>query len=135
MSEKIIMLVTMASQFLSLPAPLEPPIVEYVPQSFLQDKICSGKDCKVEALHESGKIYMSNTTKNKKEVMHDSILLHEIVHFVQFKNGKILNTCEGLREMEDQAYALQEFFLNDNGVYLGGPLRFGAMELNCSDNR
>ena len=135
MSEKIIMLVTMASQFLSLPVPLENPVVEYVPQSFLQDKICSGKKCRVEALHENGKIYMSNTTKNKKEVMHDSILLHEIVHYVQFKNGKILNTCEGLREMEDQAYALQEFFLNDNGVYLGGPLRFGAMELNCNDNR
>ena len=63
---------------------------------------------------------MSNTTKNKKEVMHDSILLHEIVHFVQFKNGKILNTCEGLRN-GGSGICATGIFLNDNGVYLGGP--------------
>ncbi len=134
MNEKIAMLLTLASQFLSQPVPHEMPTVDYVPQKVLQQKLCPQKNCKIEAVHESGTILLSNTTLEKDEVIHDSILLHELVHYVQHKSGKILNTCAGQREMEDQAYALQEWYLNDNGVYLGGPIRFGATELICSES-
>lgn len=133
MSDKVLMLLTMASQFLGVPVPIDEPVVKYVPQTVLQQKVCPEKNCKVEALHNQGEILLSQTTLEKDEIMHDGILLHELVHFVQYKSGKILETCEGWREMEDQAYALQEFFLNDNGVYLGGPIRFGAAELVCQD--
>ncbi len=135
MNETALALLTLAAQFLGQPIPEQEPEIWYVPQKILQQKICPAKNCKIEALHDNGIILLSESILQKDEIIQNGILLHELVHYVQFKSGKILTTCEGQREMEDEAYALQEFYLNDNGVYLGGPIRFGAMELICRNNK
>ena len=134
MTDTALTLLALAAHFLGQPIPEERPDIRYVPQQILQNKICPGKRCRIEALHDKGVILLSETMLEKDEIIQNGILLHELVHFVQYKSGKILTTCEGQREMEDEAYALQEFYLNDNGVYLGGPIRFGAMELTCKKN-
>lgn len=62
--------------------------------------------------HEKKIVYLNPTLKKQDKPVHDSVLLHELVHHMQFHNG-IKFRCLG--ELEEKAYNLQDKWLQKQG--------------------
>ena len=62
--------------------------------------------------HEKKIVYLNLLLKKHDKPVHDSVLLHELVHHMQFHNG-IKFRCLG--ELEEKAYNLQDKWLQKQG--------------------
>lgn len=62
--------------------------------------------------HEKKIVYLNSLLKKHDKPVHDSVLLHELVHHMQFHNG-IKFRCLG--ELEEKAYNLQDKWLQKQG--------------------
>ena len=62
--------------------------------------------------HEKKIVYLNHTLKKQNKVIHDSVLLHELIHHMQFHN-KVKFRCLG--ELEEIAYMLQDKWLQKKG--------------------
>ena len=94
------------------------------------DKKCTKKEGDVGAAglydHETETIYLNKTYLDKKStIVQNSIILHELVHHIQYEAGilKDERICYGNKEME--AYRLQKLYLEQNGKDF-----FKEMEMN-----
>lgn len=96
------------------PAPATLPEIHFVPQPQLAQMFC-GKPCKVRAIYlrDEG-VYLDESLDLQASTFDRSILLHELVHYVQaISGGYGGNTpnCERWNKAETQAYALQNAYL------------------------
>ena len=57
-------------------------------------------------------VYLNHTLKKQNKIVHDSVILHELIHHMQFHN-KIKFRCLG--ELEEAAYTLQDKWLQKRG--------------------
>ncbi len=65
----------------SYPAPAQPPVVEYKPESYFHENICGGKSCNILAWYDrNGTIFMNDRLSEQTDVMTRSMLVHEMVH-------------------------------------------------------
>ena len=72
------------------------------------------KPCAALAVYRAGEgVYLDESLKPETNVFARSVLLHEIVHYVQDMNDELVNLkeCERWYRREQEAYAVQKRFL------------------------
>lgn len=102
------------------PRPAEPPTLVYLPSTVLRSKACSSP-CPVLAYYAGGReIYLDHSLNPLVSLFDRSILLHELVHYLQAQQEDEVRALEGagpgLRcriwyAREYEAYAVQQRFL------------------------
>jgi hypothetical protein len=93
--------------------PDEPPPVQKVAHSVVEQYACQ-KPCAALAVYRSGEgVYLDESMKPETNVFARSVLLHELVHYVQDMNHELvdLKDCERWYRREQEAYAVQKRFL------------------------
>ncbi len=105
------------------------PNVYRVPHAELENYVC-GTHCSIKAWYKSGDgIYLDEILKPETSVFDRSILLHELVHFLQERAGEYENMddCHRWFHREVDAYNVQNRYL---GV-IGHPSRVAFTGDNC----
>jgi hypothetical protein len=110
----IIELFTAISLMAGYPIPDTLPEVHRVPAQTLSEKICR-RPCPVKAFyHPDMGIYIDETLRIAENVYDRSILLHELVHYVQRTSGKfgaVSGFCNRKSAEELEAYKIQNLYL------------------------
>jgi hypothetical protein len=113
-----------AVDFLSkYPRPDELPPVHRVPHATIEQFAC-GKPCAALAVYRPGEgIYLDEALKPESNIFARSVLLHELVHYVQDVSHELvaIRPCERWYRREQEAYAIQKRFL----ALLGSQMRVG----------
>lgn len=105
---------------------MDVPEHEYKPHSFFVEKVCGGKECNVLGWYnDQGIVYLD---QDINERIHDELLLHEIVHYLQHKQGNFdTHSCEDSVKREFEAYRIQAQY----SVAMGNlPLRMNTL-ISC----
>ena len=91
------------------------PPVHRVPHAKIEELACGGEKCAVLAAYYSGEgIYIDESLKPETDVFARSVLLHELVHYVQDISNEMVSAepCRRWSRREQQAYAIQMRFLS-----------------------
>lgn len=120
-------------QLSKYPVPAELPQLYRVSQERLQELACSGKCAILGSFQPGTGIFLDERLKPETSLFDRSVLLHELVHYVQELNGELsdLRPCERWYHREQEAYAIQKNFL----MLVGSPVRVGysASQSTCDD--
>ena len=111
--------------------PGDPPKVYRIPHAELERYVC-GTNCRIQAWYKPGDgIFLDETLKPETNLFHRSILLHEMVHYFQDRNGEYasMDACERWFHRELDAYTVQNRYL---GV-IGHPSRVAYSGDNCNN--
>jgi len=103
------------------PMPNELPRVQRAPHEKIEQLAC-GKPCAALAAYRAGDgIYIDEALKPETDIFARSVLLHELVHYVQDVSNELasLRLCERWYRREQEAYAIQKRFL----VLVGSQIR------------
>jgi len=95
------------------PKPSTTPRVTKVSRAEIERTICNGP-CPVKAWHMPGEgIFMDDRLSPETDLVHRSILLHELVHYLQEIHGEAasLDECDRWLHREREAYRLQNQYL------------------------
>ncbi len=120
MNEIYAALMSWAVSLSGYPAPAAMPEVVMVPHATLVEKACGGRECKVLGWFPPGNaIYLDNRLKPERDLYASSILVHEMVHYLQYTSSNHAQpyTCQSLLSMEREAYGAQREFFVRYGVY------------------
>lgn len=120
MDEIYVILMSWAVTLSGYTAPINKAEIMPVPHSYLVEHVCGGRECKAMGWYPAGnKIYLDERLNPSDNLYASSILLHEMVHFLQHESGKYRNgyTCSQAMEMEREAYGVQREYLLRYGVY------------------
>jgi hypothetical protein len=143
MTELYAALLSWAVTLSGYPAPAEPPVVVPKPHTFFVDQACHGQDCKVLGWYAGGKnVYIDETLDPQDNLFASSILVHEMVHYLQgvargddaLKGGVAFNnapSCEQSIQWEHEAYAVQREFILRYGAYL--PVGASMLHVHCEN--
>lgn len=95
------------------------PELRMVPHEFLENEACGGRRCKVLGWYpgQGDVVYLDDRMDIENNLLHTSIALHEIVHWVQGEAGALLSNCDESIRAEREAYAVQRQFLTAYGSY------------------
>jgi hypothetical protein len=98
-----------AATLSSYPAPEHLPTVEYKTESYFHEHACGGRPCSILAWYDNnGSMYLNDRLQQKTDVMTRSMLVHEMVHYLQDLSGRYDNSsCEDHAKREREAYAIQ----------------------------
>lgn len=117
------------------PNPARPPLVKFVSHVELQEMACEAA-CDIRGWYAGGStIYLDDGLDPENSLWDRSILVHEMVHYLQDQAGAFgsLATCQRWLEREDEAYAVQHEWLRANPP--GGPppayARFPRIVVDC----
>lgn len=112
----------------------ELPIVELKPKSFFVENACLGNNnCKVIGWFPAtggNVVYVKDSLDIANNQVAASILVHEFVHYLQFKNKTINKSCKQAIELEYEAYGIQKEYLLQNGV-LANDVGLTVVSMNC----
>lgn len=115
------------SQATGLPVPDVPPAITVAPHCDVQAAV--GYDCSagVQGFYvpNSDIVVMSDTHKDSDPTFYQSILIHEIVHYMQDKSGDMDKRTEC--ELERQAYAVGISYLDYRGYPKDSPNYVGSV--------
>lgn len=103
--------------------PVALPEIIRVPHARIEEMVCKAK-CAARAIYRPGEgIYLDDNLKPETDLFARSILLHELVHYVQDMSGEHADMKPCLRwyHREQEAYAIQKIFLGMSG----SPTRVG----------
>lgn len=119
------------------PIPAEQPRVAFVPAATIQSQACD-RPCQVYGWFPPGRtIYLDDRLRPDEDSWSKSILLHELVHYVQYRNAPTASVtdCDGWSAREREAYDIQVEWLRRNRqfVRLRGPLGDKPMRMACTD--
>ncbi len=99
------------------PIPDQMPAVAIVPHAYLEELAC-GEKCPALGVYPDGNVvYIDDQLQIDTNVCARSVLLHELVHYLQDKNNRFLNLAPELRlrMREREAYGVQQIYLSENG--------------------
>jgi len=116
-------LLSAIDQLSKYPRPAVVPEIFRVPQERLQELACTSQ-CRVLATYQPGEgIFLDERLKPETNLFDRSVLLHELVHYVQELNHERgdAKPCERWYYREVEAYAIQKAFLS----LVGSPSRVG----------
>ena len=121
-------------QLSKYPRPATFPALYRIPHADLEQMVC-GAPCAALAIYRPGEgIYLDEKLKPETNLFDRSVLLHELVHYVQDLNNERGDTkpCMRWYYREQEAYAIQKNFL----VIVGSPVRVGysAHQSTCDDD-
>jgi hypothetical protein len=92
--------------------PEHPPTVEFRPQAFFVDNACGGRRCRALGWYnDSGIVYLDERVRDKDSVFVRSLVVHELVHYLQDLSGRFGPDCEDQVKRENEAYALQRSYV------------------------
>ncbi|MGH8750432.1 MAG: hypothetical protein ACREUV_01855 [Burkholderiales bacterium] len=120
MNELYAILMSWAVTLSGYGVPASQPEVVMVPHSYLVQQACNGRECKVMGWFPTGhSIYLDRRLKPEHNIYASSIVVHEMVHYLQYQSAryKLPYSCEDVIEMEREAYRIQSEFLVRYGVY------------------
>lgn len=88
-----------------------------VSHPWLEAQACDGEPCKVLGWYPGtgDRIYLDRTMDIEGDLVHTSIALHEMVHWVQGVQGKLAGDCASSLWAEREAYRIQRQFLEQYG--------------------
>ena len=126
-------LVSALDQISKYRRPVALPEIIRVPHERIEEMVCHAK-CAARAFYRPGEgIYLDDSLKPETNLFDRSILLHELVHYVQDMSGERADVKPCLRwyQREQEAYAIQKVFLG----MTGSPTRVGysAHKSTCDD--
>ncbi|MEL0583594.1 MAG: hypothetical protein AAES65_01770 [Candidatus Thiodiazotropha sp. (ex. Lucinoma kazani)] len=109
------------------------PEMRMVEHSWLEERACDGRACKVLGWYPgSGDVvYLDDRMDLDNNIFHTSVAVHELVHWLQDKEGALLENCEQSIEAEREAYNIQSKFLVEYGTY--HPVGAVLPMLRCED--
>ena len=122
-AELVPALLAALDQLSRYPRPAVVPEIFRVPQERLHELVCTAK-CGVLATYQPGEgIFLDERLKPETNLFDRSVLLHELVHYVQEINHERgdARPCERWYYREVEAYAIQKTFL----TLVGSPVRVG----------
>jgi len=95
------------------------PELRSVQHEWLEAEACSGRECKVLGFYpgEGDVVYLDDRLDLQNDLVHSSIALHEIVHWLQGKAGALLGDCTAAIAAEREAYHIQQSYLIAYGRY------------------
>jgi hypothetical protein len=116
MNELLNSLLLWATTLTGYQHPLELPRVIALDPAEITAILCDGKLCTAVAYYDENTktIYYENRIDLKKEHGGRSFIVHEMVHYIQDKMGKLSDAshrCESRIELEREAYRVQRYFL------------------------
>ena len=94
------------------------PAIALVSHSFIEDLAC-GSPCDVLGVYPDGNIvYVDAALTPETNICARSVILHELVHYLQDRNQRFLNLPPVIRwhVREIEAYGLQRTYLLENGI-------------------
>ena len=97
------------------PNPENIPLIEFKPHNFFVEHACLGNSkCRVAAWYDNhGIIYVDENLKDNDDVFTDSLIVHELVHYLQDLSKKFDNqNCQDYVFREREAYGIQRQYLN-----------------------
>jgi hypothetical protein len=132
-AELIPALVSALYQLSKYQRPVATPEVLRVSHERIEAMVCNAK-CGALAAYRPGEgIYLDERLKPESNLFDRSVLLHELVHYVQDMNDEHgdMRPCERWYQREQEAYAIQKNFL----FMTGSPTRVGysAQKSTCDD--
>ncbi|MEW8033067.1 MAG: hypothetical protein AB2540_16830 [Candidatus Thiodiazotropha endolucinida] len=97
----------------------ECPEMQMVTHSWLEERACNGRSCKVLGWYpgDGDVVYLDDRMDLENNIFHTSVALHEIVHWLQGRQGAVLENCEQSIAAEREAYHIQSQFLVEYGTY------------------
>jgi hypothetical protein len=111
-------------QLSKYPRPANAPEIFRVPKERLQELACTSSKCGVLATYQPGAgIFLDERLEPETNLFDRSVLLHELVHYLQevnYERGDA-KPCERWYYREIEAYAIQKTFL----MLVGSPVRVG----------
>lgn len=122
-AELVPALLSAIDQLSKYPRPAAAPEIFRVPHERLQELACTSQ-CRVLATYQPGEgIFLNERLKPETNLFDRSVLLHELVHYVQELNHERgdAEPCERWYYREIEAYAIQKSFL----MLVGSPFRVG----------
>ena len=126
-------LVSALDQLSKYHRPVALPEVIRVPHERIEEMVCKAKCAALAAYRPGEGIYLDDNLKPETDLFARSILLHELVHYVQDMNGEHedMRPCMRWYQREQEAYAIQKVFLGMSG----SPTRVGysAHKSTCDD--
>jgi len=111
----LLVLLSWASHLSHYPYPGHGPAYSFRPHSFFVEHACDGnRDCPVAAWYNNdGTIYLDEHLQNWDDPVTRSVIVHELVHYLQDLSGKFRNNdCEDQLKREREAYAVQRMYLS-----------------------
>lgn len=126
-------LVSALDQLSKYHRPVALPEVIRVPHERIEAMVCNAKCAALAAYRPGEGIYLDERLKPETELFDRSILLHELVHYVQDLSDEHgdMRPCQRWYQREQEAYAIQKIFL----FMTGSPTRVGysAHKSTCDD--
>lgn len=109
MNDALIILLAWAAHLSGYPR-AELPKIQFEDHAFFIEHVCGGKDCNaIGWYNDEGIIYISERHQNLEDGFTSSLIVHEMTHYLQHKNG-ITSSCFR-RELE--AYAVQNRYIQE----------------------
>ncbi len=109
------------------------PRMVMVAHSWLEERACQGRSCKVLGWYPGSgdAIYLDDRMDIENNLVHTSIALHELVHWVQRAEGTLGETCQSSVSAEREAYFIQRLYLDQ----YGSPYPIGSVlgTLDCKE--
>jgi hypothetical protein len=136
MDELFAILMSWAVTLSGYPRPTTLPEIVMVPHNYLVAEACGGRECKVLGWYPPGqKIFLDERLDPAHNLYATSIVVHEMVHFLQQQSGhfELGFTCAQALEREREAYAVQGEFLLRSGAYQ--PIGASMHEVGCEHTR
>lgn len=92
------------------------PLVQRVPHEKIEELACGGEKCAALAAYRSGEaiVYIDEALEPETDIFARSVLLHELVHYVQDVSDELIDAepCRRWSRREQRAYAIQMRFLS-----------------------
>jgi hypothetical protein len=114
-AELLLVLLSWASHLSTYPYPESAPAYSVRPHSFFVERACGGNsNCNIAAWYNNdGTIYLDERLQNWDDPVVRSVIVHELVHYLQDLSGKFKNDdCRDQLQREREAYAIQRIYLN-----------------------
>ncbi len=109
------------------------PEMQMVSHSWLEEQACHGRSCKVLGWYpgEGDVVYLDDRMDLENNIFHTSVALHELVHWLQGREGALLQNCQQSIDAEREAYSIQSQYLVEYGTYY--PVGSVVPMLRCED--
>ena len=105
----VLQLLTAINTIAGLPLPEHPPEVVFVSHSYLESQACD-RPCEIQGWFPPGRVvYLDEDLDPQNDVWERSILVHELVHYLQQEEGTFTEegSCEAWMKREAEAYEVQ----------------------------
>jgi hypothetical protein len=134
MNDLLQVLLSWAVVISGYPAPAQQPEVVRVPHAFMVEHACNARECRVLGWYAGGRaIYIDERLDPQNDLFHSSIVVHEMVHYLQHEAGVLtkVSDCKQALLFEREAYSVQSMYLTRYGMYR--PVGAASVSATCQD--